>query len=357
MKGLFRLDGWLITIPLWIYSLTLMVAIVIKGGISFAPLGTDELASFPLPPENWSSLSYGMRTIVFLTGQDGDLAFGVVGFVLVLSSIVLITFLASRSFEPTVARVFLALIIVGPIGMILMNRIGRNDVFMILGAVIFTLHGRRILLMLIGLVLMLLGNPEQTVVAMSILLLISMLPQLRQWRMKAFSGLVVALIVFAPLWLLARSVGVKSRIEFLQDYLSSSFYAFAANLPLSLYAAFGAVWLVIGWLFIKSSMRNRVWLLLALVVVPVVVTMITVDQTRVFVGVTTIAIAVLLKEFLPKLVEQLMDLNFKPILAASFIIVLFLPVIDIWGSSGHARTPYLWVFTSIVPQIKVLILG
>ena len=294
---------------------------------------------------------------MFLTGQDGDLAFGVVGFVLVLFSIVFITFLASRSFEPTVARIFLALVIVGPIGMILINRIGRNDVFVILGAVIFALHGRRFFLLLIGLMLMLLGNPEQTVVAMSILLLISMMPQLRQWRMKAFAGLAVALVVFAPLWLLARSVGVKSRIEFLQEYLSNSFYAFAANLPLSLYAAFGAVWLILGWLFIKSSMRNRVWLLLALVVVPVMVTMITVDQTRVFIGVTTAAVVVLLKEYLPELVQQVADLNFRPILAGSFIIVLFLPVIDIWGSSGHASTPYLWFFTSIVPQIKVLILG
>jgi len=335
----------------------LALAIVVKGGISFAPLGTNELANFPTPPDSWGALSYGIRTVVFLTGQDDDLAFGVVGFVLVILTLILITFLISRSFEHSVARIFLALVIVGPIGMILMNRIGRNDVFMILGAVIFALHGRRILLMLIGLVLMLLGNPEQTVVAMSILLLISMLPPLRQWRLKAFSGLVVALIVFAPLWLLARSVGVKSRIEFLQDYLSNSFYAFAANLPLSLYAAFGAVWLVIGWIIISSSMRNRVWLLLALVVVPVLVTMITVDQTRVLVGVTTVAIVVLLKEFLPKLVQQVAELNFRPALAASFIIVLFLPVIDIWGSSGHASTPYLWIFTSIVPQIKLFILG
>lgn len=357
MQGLLSLNSWLVSTRLWIYSSLLTVAIVIKGGISFSPLGTDELANFPLPPANWSSLSYGMRTVVFLTGQDGDISFGVVGFILAIISIAVITLLASQTFEPAIARIFLALVIVGPIGMILMNRIGRNDVFMILGSVIVALHGRRILIFVLGLLLMILGNPEQTVVAMTILFFISMLPELKQWRVKALAGLFAAVLIFAPLWLMARSIGVKSRVEFLQEYLSNSFYAFAANLPLSLYAAFGAVWLVIGWVFIKLNMRNRLWLVLALIVIPVIVTMITVDQTRVFVGVTTVAVVALLRESLPSMVQKMGDFNLKPILASTFLIVIFLPVIDIWGTSGHAQTPYLWIFTSIVPQIKGFFLG
>jgi hypothetical protein len=357
MQGLLRFDKWLSTIPVWSYSLILTIAIVLKGGFSFFPLGPGELANYPLPPDSWGALSYGMRSVVFALGQDGELAYSIVGLLLVVLSVSLLTYFASREFQPLVARLFLALVIVGPIGLILVNRIGRNDVFMILGAVIFALCGYRLLGLAFGLLFMILANPEQAVVAMAILLLVSMIPQLHHWRNKAFWGLMILSLVFVPLWLLAKSTGVKSRIEYLPDFLSNSFYAFAANLPLSLYAAYGAVWLILGWVVLNSQNRVRIWLLIALVVIPVSVTMITVDQTRVYVSITAVTVVIVLRDYLPKLIDQLVNLRFKPILATGFLTVMFLPVIDIWGSSGHVQTPYLWIFTSIVPQIKDLILG
>ena len=154
-----------------------------------------------------------------------------------------------------------------------------------------------------------------------------------------------------------RSAGVKGRLEFLPELLSASFYPFAANLPLTLYASFGATWLIIGWVFLHISLKSRILLLIGLLVIPLLVTMITVDQTRVTVGVTTLSVMVLLREFLPRIVSQLKSRNFVPILGTGVAIVLFLPIIEIWGTSGHTRTPYLWIFTSIVPQIKSLLIS
>jgi hypothetical protein len=357
MSLLNRFSEWLGRFPLWLFVAAITLASVFKGGISFTPLGTDELQAFPTPPNNWSALSYGMRSVVFITGQDGDLAFGIVGFFAVIMSLALLTYFAYRKFEPVVARVFLALIVVGPIGMALMNRIGRNDVFVILGAAIIAFYGKRIVPFLIGLFIMILGNPEQTVVAFFVLFILSMIPTLRSWRRTAGLGFVVALAVFVPLSMYARASGVKSRVEFLPEYLSNSFYAFAANLPLSIFAAYGAVWLVIGWVFLQISGRSRFWLVVGLGAAPAFVAMITVDQTRVIVGVTTLAVLVILHEYLPKIKNQLDVIGFNPILGVTVAVVLFLPIIDIWGSSGHARTPYLWIFTSIVPQIKTLLIG
>lgn len=335
----------------------LSVAVAIKSGLSFAPLGSYELVNFPVPPDTWGSLSYGMRTLVFITGYQEDISFSIVGAVLTVITIIVLTALSQRTFESTGSRVFLALVIVSPIGMVLFNRLGQGDVLVILGAIVFALLGPRLLAVLAGLILMILGNPEQAVVALFSLLILSFVTDMKTWRRPAVIGLSIASGVFIILALWARAVGAQSRLEYLPEFLSSSFYAFAANLPLSVYAGFAAIWVILGWVFVHVPFMSRTWLLIALVVVPGIVTIITVDQTRVFVGVTTLSVLVLGREFLPKIKDQLQSLGFKPVLGATVVLVMFLPIIDIWGSSGHARTPYLWIFTSIVPQIKTLLIG
>lgn len=357
MSGLERLNRWLISIPIWVYTVIMGVAIIVKSGLSFAPLDASEFQNFPLPPNYWPALSYGMRSLVYGTGQTDSTTFGIIGLLLVLITIITITFLAKQALDPVAARLFILFAIVGPIGMVLFNRIGQNDVFVILGAVLITFLGMRWFPFLIGLTLMLLGNPEQTVVALSVLLLLSGIPRLKVWRRRAIAGLLISLVVFLFLSSLARSVGAKSRLEYLPDYLSNSFYAFAANLPLSLYAAFGAFWLIAAWIFVHLNRNERIWLVVGLVLAPLAVTMITVDQTRVFVGVSVLAVFILLKTYLADIKQNLDARGISSVIAAALIIVLFLPVIDIWGSDGHARTPYLWIFSSVVPQIKILILG
>ena len=354
---LLKFNHWVMGIPLWLYSMGLVVAVGMKSGITFTPLGLDELLDFPAPPNNWSAMSYGMRTVVFLSGNEGDIAFGVMGSFIVLLSFGFLTYAASRVMDRLISRLFLALVIVGPIGMVLLNHIGRNDVFVILGATVVAMYGQKIYMMVFGLVIMILGNPEQALVAFFCLVILSFIPVLNHWRRVAVSGFVIALAIFIPLSLYVRSSGVKGRLEILPEFLSASFYPFAANLPLTLYASFGATWLIIGWVFLHIYLKSRVLLVIGILVIPLFVTMITVDQTRVTVGVTTLSVMVILREFLPRMVSQLKSLNFAPILGTGVAIVLFLPIIEIWGTSGHTRTPYLWIFTSIVPQIKSLLIS
>ena len=94
---LLKFNLWVTRIPLWLYSLGLVVAVGVKSGITFTPLGLDELINFPAPPNNWSAMSYGMRTVVFLSGNEGDIAFGVMGLFIVLLSFGFLTYSASKS--------------------------------------------------------------------------------------------------------------------------------------------------------------------------------------------------------------------------------------------------------------------
>ena len=357
MASVKRLDRWLNSIPIWFYTVLVTVTIIVKSGLSFAALNIDTFQNFPYPPDHWSALSYGMRLLVYGTGQKETLTFGVVGFLLTIVVIVLIAYSGWRSVDAVAGRLIILLAIVSPIGMVLFNRLGQNDVFMILGATVIAFFGPKIIPFLVGLLLMFLGNPEQTIVALVTVLVLSFIPELRAWRRLAIAGILVGISAFIVLSVFARSVGSRTRIEYLPDYLSNSFYAFAANLPLSFYAFFGAFWLVLAGIILHFSRNSRIFLISGLIVIPIFVTMITVDQTRVFVGVTTLSVFILLKTYVPELKKYFDARGFEPLLGATFLVVVFLPIIDIWGTSGHARTPYLWFFQYVVPQVKIWILG
>jgi len=357
MATIKKLDRWLASIPLWLFVLISTASVVVKAGVSFAPLDNTEFQNFPFPPNYWSALSYGMRSIVFFTGQRSELTFSVVGILLTIGSVAAIAYFANQRLAPTPARLFIMLVLIGPIGMVLFNRIGQNDVLVIMGALIAAFSGQRILIFILGIALMLLGNPEQTIIALLALLILSLVPELRRWMWPSIVGLILAVVTFFSLSALARSTGARNRMEYLPDYLSNSFYGFAANLPLSLYAGLGAVWLVVAWVLVRVTRKERLWVILALAVLPFTVTMITVDQTRVYVGVSALAVFVLLLNYLPGINSTVAKSKFPAFLGLTFLALLFLPIIDIWGSSGHARTPYLWIFTSVVPQVKTLIVG
>ena len=342
---------------MWLFALICTIAVVIKSGFGIAPLNEGEFQNFPLPPNYWSALTYGPRLTVYLTGRNDEIAFSVVGIILTLIAIATIVLLAVRRFQDQNDRIFVAIVLISPIGMVLLNRIGQADVFVILGAAVIAISSPRIHWFILGTVIMLLGNPEQTVVSFLGLVILSLISSFKTWRRRAITGLLVSVTVFILLSILARSVGAKNRLEYLPELLSASFYAFAANLPLSLYAAFGATWLIIFWVIAHLRKWDRLWFLVSLVALPLLVIMLTVDQTRVFVGVTTLSVLVTLTNYLPMFKDWLNTLGIQPVLAVVLLALLFLPIIDIWGSSGHARTPYLWIFTSVVPEIKGFLIG
>lgn len=343
-------------LPMWGFALALICLAVIKGGFTINALIPEPLSNYPTPPSTFSSTSYGLRTLAWLLRMDYPGSYVVLGLIITAITLGFIAWAVPRVSQPDDSRIILVLILLGPITLILLNNIGRHDVLMILGGSILGLLGRNWIWALVGVMIMVLGNPEQSIVATVLLLSLTSMPQLRAWRAGAGLAVGVSALASITLGLWAHSVGVESRIGFITGLLGNSIYQFFGNFPLSVYAGYGIVWVVVIWVMRQASTSLR-WLIgFALLAIPFAMTAITLDQTRVFVGLTTASIVAVLVISVPQMRQASIASGFVNPLFWVFATGLFLPAIEVW-SKGYVRVPYAWFFIEIVPQIKTLLLG
>lgn len=344
------IENRLTTMPLAWLTLAALLATIVKTGVTIRPLDADPLESFPIPRDTWAQLSYGMRISHWIVGSESLTVPTLVSFGLILVAAIVVASEAKRFPSKLSGRMFLVVLLMGPVFTVLLSNVGRPDSFTLLGALVLGLKGRRIPWAIAGALLMVLGNPEQTVMASTILLGLTAIPSLRAWRPGAATALAVGLSSYLLLAAYARSVGVGSRLDYVLDLVGNSFYGFAANLSLSLYAGYAILWIVLL-LFAFNLPRSQLSvLLLFAVVLPVTITAITLDQTRVFVGVSTAAIAaltvVVAGDF--ERSSKAWGLKFPLLLVAG--IALFLPAFEV--SHQHTvRPPLSWMYSTVAENL------
>ena len=96
----------------------------------------------------------------------------------------------------------------------------------------------------------------------------------------------------------------------------------------------------------KAPSRSRAIYSIALIAVPFTATVLTADQTRVFVGVSTAALFTVLRVHLADFTAVLLRLTPNAV-AWSAIAALFIPSIDI-TYRGFQRIPLQWVYDAFV---------
>lgn len=341
-----RLETWLQSVPWWLFSFMAIGVAAFKSGVVLDPIRMNDLEGFPYPPNTFTSLSYGFRTFGWVFSFDRDFHFALLGIVLVVIALGLIAALARIKFNNTDGRIIVILVVAGPIGTILLSWIGRNDVLMILGSILVAFSNRRLSLVVPGLVMMIAGNPEQSVLAWLALVTASFFTHMESWRRLALVGLAVSSTALAGLSLLARSLGAGDRSRFLDDYLLASLHNFLSNLPLSIYALFGIMWPVVLVLLALGGRRELIVFFLTFAPA-VVVTAITLDQTRVFVGISSLALVAWLADRVPRTAQLLHGTWLSNRLGWVALIALVLPAIEVFGPSGLPRGPFAWVFYSL----------
>jgi hypothetical protein len=352
-------SGWqqrLNQLPIWGFTLVLICFAVIKGGFTINALIPEPLSNYPTPPSTFSSTSYGLRTLAWILRMDYPGSYVVLGLIITAVALATITWAVRRTSQTDDSRIILVFILLGPITLILLNNIGQHDALMILGGSILGLLGRNWIWALVGAIIMVSANPEQAVVASILLLLMTFAPQLRNWRLGAGIAVGLSAVASITIGMWAHSVGVESRIGFITGLLGNSFYQFFGNFPLSVYAGYGITWVVVIWITRQASIVFR-WLIgVALIAIPFFMTAITLDQTRVFVGLTTAAILAVLVTFVPQMREAAVAAGYANPLFWTFAAAIFLPAIEVW-SKGYVRVPYAWFFVEIIPQVKTLLPG
>lgn len=342
-----RLERWLLSTPSFVLILTLLAIGVFKSGVAFEVAAQEVEPTFPLPEPGLTSLSYGLPFLVWVLGIQGEVeTIALVTVVVALALLALIAFLAGRNLPRLESRVALIVIVLGSVGVVLLGNLGRHDVLTVGGGLILGIAGRSLLWGVFGTVIMLLGNPEQGVWALLIMFLLSLTPTFRAYRKSALILAPTGLVLYIILVFWARSLGIESRLDWFDYHFQVSLWNFFGNLPLSLYAAFGVAWVLVFWALLRTRGFERAVVLVALVVLPLVLTAITMDQTRVFVGVSSVALGMLLVTFLPEFIASLTRLT-PNTLAWAFLVAVALPALEIYYA-GAPRTPYMWVYQRAV---------
>ena len=334
----------------------LVLVTLYKSGVAFEVSAQSPTPAFPLPEPGISPTSFGLPALVAALRLTGNAtAIGLVMFVLTAAMLFLFALVVIRRHRDG-GLIVASLVLLGPVGIAAFGNVGRHDWFIIAGSLIFVLLGRRIVWACLAAIVMVLGNPEQAFISLVIMFAISFIPQFHTWRRSAGIALVLVAIINVALVIWVESLGLDSRVSWIDYHLYWGLKNFFLNLPLSIYAAYGAGWILILILLGRLSGRQRILGLTFLVIVPLLVTATTHDQTRVMVGISAVSSVLIFCALAKDSVEFLRDTLPNSWRAGLVITLVLLPSIEI-TNQGVVRPPYLWLFEFFVTRVPVVLTG
>jgi hypothetical protein len=341
---------------LWLWILGLGLLALFRDGVTVIDVPTPLRETFPTPQPVLHGDAYGLRTLAWALGADQPGTYVNLSLA-VLAVVVVLLVWSSRDLRDAQKRkVVLLLIVSGPIVATLLNQLGTNDVFVVLGGLIIARWGTSIGLAMLGSLVMSFGNPGQAFTATLAVVLLSLVSRFRGFRWPSVLACSQALILLVIIGYWSAANGVKSQAAYLPELISPSLYAYLGNLPLSLYAGFGVVWVVVAYAVVVSRTSDRIPLILAAFVVPTVATLATLDQTRVFVGISTAVVVILVRSYVPEMMDKLKAFGVKSILSWSLGLALLCPIVLI-DFKARPQLPYEWLLYAFLPTVKAHLLG
>ena len=342
-----RLLSW----PYWTFATAAVIFSLLKVGITLRPLQPDSLDSFPTPQPTWSTLSYGMRTIAWIGRWDSQNAYSVISIFISILAVLVIVLCSKKFLNNEDSRIAILLLITSPLAVVLYNNQGRHDALMILGSVLLGFLGRNVWTAVVAALIMIGANPEQAVLATLILFACTFTETFRSWRKGAIVAFATSTTAFVILSFWAQASGIGSRASYIKSLFGNSIYGFVSNFSLSLYAGFGILWILVAYFVVQQDRKRKLLLFVFLIGLPLVFTMITLDQTRVFVGVTAAITTALAIQIAPEIAADLRRIGITNVLFWTLIAVTLLPSFEI--SVDHVvRPPFAWTFEVVLPQIQ-----
>jgi len=192
----------------------------------------------------------------------------------------------------------------GPIGWLLFV-VGNNDPFLIAGGLLVGFFGRHYWSVIPGAAIAILGNPELALAMTTAGTIVCLASPFRRRLGPMLLSVAISGIAVMSLTTWAVAVGSPTRSGLLLVNLKTSLMHFAIQLPLVLYSGLGLSLFVLVWAILRSSVRDGVCIFAGAVAIPVWMTAITTDGTRVLVCSSLIAVAVVTAHFGPSLYLRL----------------------------------------------------
>ncbi len=332
--------------------LVLLGLAVFKAGIAFEVAAQSPTPAFPMPEPGLSPTSYGMPILVTTLNLTGNAAaIGSVMLALTAATLALFAFLLLRH-RDDIGFVVATIVLLGPIGVVALGNVGRHDWFVISGSLLLAWKGGSISWALVAIVLMVLGNPEQAFLASAALFLLTLVPSFRFMRKSAILAVTVSGAAMFALSVWVEILGLDSRASWIDYHLGWGLKNFFLNLPLSIYAAYGVGWILIVVLLWRCRGRARFYAIGATIAIPFAVTMVTLDQTRVFVGVSTVVAVLAYRYSALSFIDWMKNVFPGRWRLALLVALIALPAIEITYAGG-VRTPFQWIFDFVVGQTSL----
>lgn len=285
---------WIERLPRWLVSIVVLGLILIRDGLhTFVPRFDTELASvqaFP-KPLTYMSWSWGNLAVAKALRVDTTWQWLALHLVLVVIALVLPLVLLRRLPRGPYDLFAVAWGLLPVVGSVLMW-VGMYDVMTLIGAELVALGGRW-WLEAIGAVIMSSGNPEQAMVASLALLCLSAVSIMRTKRRAGMIALGVTVATYVLGKLLIVAPGVTSRSGYLRSPIAGV-EIIIKDWPGSVWGWYGVLWIVVAGTFIALRGRDRLMLVVGLIVVPALATLVTYDWSRVFWFTSTTALLALL---------------------------------------------------------------
>lgn len=340
----FRLARVASTIERWtsrrsVVGLTLALAFVslVKSGVGVFESPLWPLSAWPRPVEAYPPLTYGFRVIAQALNTESRTVYTLIAFAVILVALVAMGLSWRHSLPPREARWVAILIAGGPAMWVVWGGIGRTDIYIILSGVFLGTLGRSIPWAILAALLGILGNPEQAVVLGVGLFILSLTSRFSPWRRGAIAYVGISGVAWLTLTLWSRSLGIPGRVEYFQELWRQSLQWFFIQLPLELYAGFGLTLVAICWAVVDQRARDAVLVIAGTLVLPLIVTALTLDQSRVLVACSIGSVSAILTIYAPRIVSQICARTRFP-LALTLVTVILLPAVEI--TANVIRVPW-----------------
>lgn len=266
--------------------LWLFVILVLRNGINF--WGYDKYAleyakKWPEPVSVFSVESSGNLALAKLLSIESRFSWMALHVILTIAVfLILIYFISKLKTSAFEKQTLFYLILCSSLTMLVMQEIGFFDVLTILGAVILA-FGNGLPIKFLGSIIMCSGNTPQALIATFLLGAFINVVDINSARSKVknfYPFFVVCICyILQQFWL----SGLGRISEFKPNAWIAAFHGFLIAAPLFLYALLGPVWclsFVIWEKLQKFSKKQKIYILVILLIIPGIFGIITVDSTR-----------------------------------------------------------------------------
>jgi hypothetical protein len=340
-----RFDGWLLKQPWMLLVVAIVLISLLKHGPRFLSGFSSDALNLPgFTGQNGPVIFEHTLAFARLVGVTHVGTWTGLSFILLVGMQLTMGVVLFRRFQKRDALVIFGIIVIGQLGLMMTNQFGREDMFLIFGSFVVVFARRKSwLVWSLGSALMVLSNSGQALFAAVSLGLLSIYGPFSQFRVRT-----ATLFGMAALWLVLEQIFAPGNTQvdlfsvLLRDSLNASLY----TVTLRVASIFGAAWILVLLFLMSARGLLLVIAIFTFVIMPVTMTLVTLDGTRVGVGMTALILMALLRVGIPPALKGLQEAN-VPVVTLTLVAFLVFPTINVFFYS--IEVPWTWLIGLLNP--------